>query len=110
MQALKTSRHFSAPARASTHPARTLLIKEWPSGIVLSFFLLCLLTLYVYFAGGVYFFRCFAIALFKFFSTFFGSLPDPRVLLASPRHICFLVDTSYMSRLSVPILIVELVV
>ena len=59
-----------------------------------------------YSTGGGYFLRSFAIALFMFFSTFAGSLPEPSVLLAAPRQTCFFVPTSYMSRFSVPILIV----
>ena len=56
-----------------------------------------------YFTGGGYFLNNLAIALFMFFSTFCGSLPEPSVLLASPRQICFLVPTSYRSQFSVPI-------
>ena len=46
------------------------------------------------FAGGGYFLNNFAIALFRFFETLFGSLPEPNVFVASPRQICFFWATS----------------
>ena len=46
-----------------------------------------------YLVGG-YFLNNFAIALFRFFSTFAGSLPEPNVFVASPRQTCFFVEVS----------------
>src|SRR5262249_114502 len=46
------------------------------------------------FAGGGYFLNNFAIALFRFFETLAGSLPEPNVFDASPRQTCFFWATS----------------
>ena len=53
-----------------------------------------LLVLLYDFTGGGYFLNNFAMALLRFFATLFGSFPEPKVFVASPRQICFLVATS----------------